>query len=691
MQRCSFVHGLVLCFSCALGAQNLGDYWVDGLTGLDVPGNGTSPGAPWKTITYALTQIPPVDPRTQSSNWYTLYIEGNQTYSPGTNGETLPIVPKYNVWMEGTFVGHGVMPRIAASAGGVGMAFDPGTRYERNPQTVRYLVFTNGRHGMTMGGTTQRRHRPRVQDCIFEGQTVSCVRILDADNSQGTDPRFFQSLFRSAPRGIEILASQDGAVIFPDVEECTFDGLRDAAIFLDDTSANGANVGGLFRSCTFSNCQRGVWVRSSRGAATTNFRVFSSSFRDIALEGVFMDIANPADPAATIERSSFLRCGTGVRYEGVLTPGPYVCTLMGNVAHSCATGFRVYLRGTGSARVDWSDNLASNCDVGFVGRCTSSGVGLLLTSSRDRALHNRVGMDLSSGFAATSSALRVDSAMLCGNTSVGLDLLGSSIPMQAHSLTLADNGVGLRSSNGQHAIDHCAFGGNGADIIGSPQVTYSCLQGTSIPGVGNLNLTDPQLVRPFFKLAPTSPCIDRGNIATPLPPTDYEGDPRASVSRPNGGALPDIGADEYRQLGSVRPYGVRGFGYFNYFPRITSQQTGVVIGGTIDVDLVDAIYPVFRVPATAAVLTMGLRDDSGALPFDLTDFGAPGSFTWNDLIAWVGPVPVSQAGTATLPIPVPRETLLVGTTFCFQWIALHPGTNSGGFATSDGLRVTVGS
>ena len=62
----------ILMALASLPAQNLGDHYVDGVRGRDLPTGGT-PAAPWKTITYALAQIPPVlDP----TRWRTLFASG---------------------------------------------------------------------------------------------------------------------------------------------------------------------------------------------------------------------------------------------------------------------------------------------------------------------------------------------------------------------------------------------------------------------------------------------------------------------------------------------------------------------------------------------------------------------------------------------------------------------------------------
>lgn len=673
-----------LLLSGGLGAQSVGSYFVNGVTGQDTPTNGGSASSPWKTITYAITRIPPISNPTQ---WHTLYVEGNQIYSPGTNGETLPIQPSYNLWIEGTFAGHGVMPVIRAVPGGTGMRFAPAIAYERNPSTMRYLVFEGGSYGMTMGNSPNQRHRPRIQDCVFRGQTSAGVRVDNADNSRGIDPRFFQTLFTAAPRGLEVVASVPGAVVYPDVEECRFEGLTQAAIFLDDTSAGG-NVGGTFRSNWFQSCLRGVHVRSGPAAMTTNFTVYSCSFADIAAEAVWLEIVRPGDPAATVESSTFRRCGTGVRFSGVLTPGPYVLNLLGNTVQDCrGAGVDVEVSGSGNCAVTSRSNTISGCDLGARFAVNSSGVQCLVRSERERVFGNRLGISVT-GFSPSSSA-SIASSMLCGNRQFGVSTSGT-LPFNLRSNTLADNGVGLNTTAAiTPLVDHCIFA-NPTNLIGSAQVSYCCLQGSSLPGTGNLNNTDPQLVRPLYKLSPGSPCIDAGNVATALPTTDYEGDPRASVSRPNGSALPDIGADEYVQLGSARKYGTRGFGLYNFFPQISSPSSRIVIGGSVQIELTGAILPVFGTPAREAILTYGVRDDSGGFSPDLSVIGAPGSLLWNELFAVLGVFPVTPQGTASATLPIPSAVVLVGQTFTFQWFATQRSANPRAPVASDGLRVTVG-
>ncbi|MCK4981114.1 MAG: DUF1565 domain-containing protein, partial [Candidatus Delongbacteria bacterium] len=77
---------VILCIS-QVGAT---DYYVDATTGSNSTGDGTS-GNPWKTITYALSQI--------SGTGHTLYV-ATGTYDP-TLGETFPILMKNGVSLVG--------------------------------------------------------------------------------------------------------------------------------------------------------------------------------------------------------------------------------------------------------------------------------------------------------------------------------------------------------------------------------------------------------------------------------------------------------------------------------------------------------------------------------------------------------------------------------------------------------------
>jgi len=674
---------LALCAVAPLAAQ--GPYYVNGKTGNNNPGAGTTPTNPWKTIGYALATIP--RPPSAGVN-YQLFVEGNQVYSPSTNGESFPVRPAYNIWIEGSFAGHGILPRLVGTTGATMLLFDPNETYNRNQVTLRYLVFEGGAIAAKMGAAPGQRHRPRFQDCEFSGQTTACVRVEEGGQAI-CDPRFFQNTFRNSPRAFSMSATGNASILYPDIEENTFRGLTNAGIYLEDTSPTGGNVGASIHSNWFTNSFRGVHMRSGLQASTTNFSVTSCSFTDIGSEAVYLEITGPSSPTATVSMSSFVRAGTGMRCDGVGISGSTALIVERCSAKSCQNGFWFDVGGAGSASVVSRSNLADTCGTGFTWNASSNQITAGFNSLGDRALRNATGMTVSG--TSPNAFMSLQSAIFGANTGTGLNVT-SSYQVLGRSLTLADNATGLfANANGPRTLDHLVFTGNTNHVAGgAPTINYSCFEAATWPGIGNLNNTNPLVVRPFYKLAPNSPCIDKGNIATNLPATDYEGDPRAAVSKIGGQPLPDLGADEYIQLGSVRKYGTPGFGYFNFFPEISSPNTKAIINGSLTIALENAILPVFQVPANGAVLTFGTRDDSGSLPFELSAFGAPGSLLWNEINATFGPFPVNAQGSASVTFVIPSNAFLIGQTFTFQWLAQLQNVNTLGVVSSDGLRVTIG-
>ena len=668
-------------------------YFVNARTGQDILGNGTSAGTPWRSITYALSQIsPPAGPETAK-----LIVEGNCIYSRATTRESFPLTPIYNLWIEGTQPG-GILPAIVADPGNTILSFAPNETYQRNAVTLRNLAFDGGAYGVTMGSASGKKHAPRFWGCIFRNHSVAGVSVRGGASSTN-DPRFFQCTFQNSGRGIEMFATAVGSIVYPDIEENTFTNITNPttgeAIYLEDTSGGGGAVGAQIRSNWFDHCARGVKVISRLQGASTNFRVFSCSFRDITYEGLWVDVLN--DPSATIEDSSFVRCQTGVLYSGILAPGPYVLDLRRCAIRNCSmAGVSVSMRGSASLSINLEDCLLEACDRGLVVATNSSTLQMAATLHRVRALRNRIGVDFSGLTSlAAGSVVQVTSSLVCDNSAIGVSLNTSSVGQSTlRCLTVADNKTGIQIQGAAPlAIDHTIFANNTTNVSASytPTIQYSCFDTSSWPvGIGNLNNTNPQLIRPFYKIATSSPCIDKGNVATLLPATDYEGDPRKGLSKFGGSLVPDIGADEYLLFGSANKYGVRGFGTYNFFPEIGVVPAGYVIGGSITITLSGAIQPFPNTPATSAALVFGGRDDSGTLPFELSAFGAPGSLLWNDLLWVAGFVPVSATGTAWANLPIPPALALVGQTVTFQWHAFLPGVTPAGAVTSDGLRVTFG-
>ncbi len=96
-------------------------------------------------------------------------------------------------------------------------------------------------------------------------------------------------------------------------------------------------------------------------------------------------------------------------------------------------------------------------------------------------------------------------------------------------------------------------------------------------------------------------------------------------------------------------------------------------------------------PTSAAVFVIGVDDASwnGApLPLELSVFGMPGCHLQvrPDLALLV----LGSNGSATLPIPLPANLVLLGVTFHLQAGSLDPLANAGGMTVSNALRATLG-
>lgn len=688
----------------AIPAQN--SYYVNGLIGLDAATQGTSAATPWKTIGYAMANVPPQTINTSAI----IYLEGNQEYSLATNGESFPITPAYNVWLEGTFLGHGQMPVIRIPAAGTGFLFPANEFFFRNKVTFRYLVIEDGDYGMRMGSDSGYRHRPRVQDCMFRNQAMASVS-LSSNGASADDPRFFQTVFEGngSGIGIEALAAVSGSFVAPDVEECHFRNLA-TAVRIRASQFPGVSTGlGLVRSCNFEDCGTGVQASSAGSpqstlAVTVELCRFADCDSGVSVATQRIGLAAASQDSMTVSDAVFIRCATGVK--AVLLPmmasGGQDLSVTNSTFFDCGFGIDCRAFGVFTNHRTFTGLTLDSCTTGI--RIDEGGDPAFTTVLLENSRLLRCQDGLDARIDQDGGILIVASTVIaqCQDTALTFDgFPGDNEPgnfgqpsiMEVYNTTIADNSVGLAMTRqySEAAVSSSILAGNTQPLQLVADVNLSmsdcCFENTNW-GPGNLNLTNPQLLLPFYKLSPTSPCLDLGATSANSPTTDYEGDPRASVSTLNGPALPDIGADEYVYAGSVRPYGTGGFGAFNVFPRISAASPNAPLGSTIQVDLTGAVMPFFPVSGDLAVLSLGWRDDSGAMPFDLAQFGMTGSYLWNEFVASFALQPVSSNGTASFSYALPSLPGLVGRTFTHQWFVLMPFPY--GLIGSDGLRVTIG-
>lgn len=678
----------LLVFVSALSAQGT-TFYVNGLTGSDVPASGGAPGTPWKTVAYAMRNVPSITTPGQSG---VIVIEGNQTYSAATNGETFPIVPAPNYIVRGSIAGHGVRPTFQdPSVAGTLFALDPRQDY-LGPRTVyRGLQFDGGNTAFEMGALPGFRHAPEIRQCSFRNQSYAAIHWHN-DSGALEDPLFEQNRFEEGLRStfhyVRIDPSSAGSTTLARIRGNTFVG-SGTGIYL----SGGATPHSVVLDCSFNTFEQIRFAISSSYSGDTDLSVRHCHLHDVIVGVEILRILG--DLTVTLEDSVFDACGTVLSLRGAPVAGQHSVS-----ARRCAIvggdyGLEVDAPRASSAvtlAVSSEDNLYRGRGqpwqgFGF-GIRAFSGATTSVSSLRDSfiGLDRALWVEQDVNLVMPPCAVRVDS-MIAAGSRIGLDLDLARGTASVRHATIADCGTGFRLGWYQPAITAQAliFDGNATDVVNlssrafSP--TYSCASVSSFAGVGNLNLTDPQLIRPVYKLGPASPCIDAGDPAT-LVSLDYEGDPRASVGTSGGSAIPDIGADEYVYAGSIHRYGVPGIDTLQASPRISSAQTTAAIGGPLVIDLTDATS------AQAAALVVGTREDSGPLPFHLGPLGFPNAYLWNEYGGALALVPVSAMGAASHTENLPMLSALVGETFTLQWLCLTRSGN--GVSSTEGLRVTLG-
>lgn len=695
---------LVLVFACVC-AQAQGPWFVDGQLGVDAPGRGTA-ALPWKTIGHALAQAVPGSNGTPSE----VFVVGGQVYGASTNGETFPLALRPLVAVRGLPAGAVPWPVLRGAAGDTLAVLDPSVTYPRgNAPLLRDLVLEAGAHGLAMGSSGWARHAAWIEGCQFRGQLVACVALVSRSN-QLDDPLLRDCWFESAPYGLRATADATLALCAPQVEACRFRGITDTAIDLREGAHDpfvGQVVAAAVDGSSFDACANGIRVHAPLGVPVpSTVFVRSSRFADIPGEAVSLAQGAAWTAAWTtlqLEQCSILRCGVGAMLA--LAPGEWgELVVRDTTVADGQTGVRVWTTSTG-----YNARVRADLRGLTVLRCTT---GIALVPRED---------------AVSTLTLRQTRVLECG-TGIHCDLYGTAlvessvvarcqvgvrayaIGAEFHHLTVADNGVGFRVYNGSamlgiagfegSAVRNSVFGGNATDVdpptldpgMGMPLVQtlsffHRCsFQSTNATQNGNLALTDPQLVRPYLKLAAGSPCLD---AAVPGPVTalaDYEGGARAVARAAGLPAVADLGADEYVPAGSAHPYGTAGFGEWLTTPHLRASGP-VPVGGTLQVDLVDARSRLRGAHAWFGLLSAGFRDDPGQLPFDLSAYGLRSSLLWNEFGTALPIVSVGPAGTATLPVTVPNSLLLVGLTCTFQWHCQMPWAE---IVSTEGLRVTIG-
>jgi hypothetical protein len=467
-------------------------------------------------------------------------------------------------------------------------------------------------------------------------------------------------------------------------------------VWIRNASTGNSNVGGIIRSNNFERCDNGVYVESvgSTTAASIPFDTifFSNRFSQITSRAIDLVLNQTVRASISITDCVALNCATGIRVSGLpQSGGAFGLEILKSAMRNCGIGFDVSV-GAGvvaastGITIQTSDNVLQQCTTGISLGGSASSATVLLASLGDRILDCVTGATVNGTW---NGGVAFDSDIFGGPGGTAI-ALNTSLPVHVRSTTIAGWPVGMNVSAVSSAsqMHNNIFASNSVHVGGAvaPAIQSSCFQGLAYPGAGNLN-ANPQLVAPFYKLSASSPCIDAGNAGLYLPARDYEGDPRADISRLAGSALPDMGADEFVLAGSARSYGARGFGVYNVFPTIGAGSPTVPTGTLLAITLQNANMQSCPVTAPFAFVVYGSTDDPAPLPFSLAAFGLTGSYLWNNALGTLPIQPVSS-GNATQVVSVPYNLSLVGGTFTFQWFAIMPAPYPA--VTSDGLRVTIG-
>lgn len=507
-------------------------------------------------------------------------------------------------------------------------------------------------------------------------------------------------------RGVDLVARGNDPVLFADIEECTFESstttVSGTGIHLVDLStATGAPTGnpprvdGLFRSNNFDSIQRGVYVEANGNQKIRAPQVFRSRFATMVGSAVELNLANSTSQDLTVTDCVMMNCATGVKVTGVAAGGTHNWHLENNTFQQCGLGLDVNVSGAGSVTLSTQRQLARQCAQYGYRVQVAAPMTLAMTTQRDRLLDNVRGL-LLQGTATGTFAMQ--SSMVCRSQIFqAIRCAAAGVVLAFDGLTIADNYMGLDAAAFAvgSTFTNLAFDGNLLDVAAAavaPSFTYCCFGNSTHPGIGNLNVTSPQFDRPFYKLRPSSPCINAGSMGAMSSASDYEGDPRTYCVFPVGSGAWDIGADEWSPVGSARAYGNVGFEQFNVFPRISSPTCPIQSPSItpLIINLTDARQPVFGTPGVGAVLFLGFNDINQSLPFDLAPLGWPGSYVQLDPAMSMGFLAINQtgpqAGAAMAMLPIAPG--LSGVTVTAQWFVLMPPPYD--VVTSDALRITVG-
>jgi hypothetical protein len=664
-------------------------HYVDGQTGNDVATAGSSALTPWRTIGYAMTQV-----TAPASGSMELRIAGNQAYGSATNGEVFPLALPPRITLRADPASAGASPIFMPSAGQTTIELAATSTYPGDYLLCEGIWFNGGIYGIHCGAAPLQSHALSITQCRFSDQSGAGIYV--GSDGSALELAVFNCEFLGVGRvanGIEAHMLAVNCDHHIEVAGCRFRGLDNGLL----TASTWFILGdGLMQSTVarsdFEDCNYGMQFRhppqtGSIGTyAVTRTRVASCDVGIGILDS--QTFGAYGDKTLDVEHCWIHSCATGIQVGAPLGQNGFdaettVAHIKDSAIADCNTGTTIYASFRGYDSFFATDTIWSNNVTGIGARAGGDTAGIQVDLQRCRVLNSTNGLEMVL-HSTPDSRVRLEACVIagCNGDAISYSAFGGQpgYPAQTygyfHHLTLADNGraMAFASLPISYSATNNAFTNNAADLDLAATVSTSMTDGTNLAGTNNTVTANMQLLRPSFKPAPNSPCIDAG--AASGVGYDYEGD-----SYPAPGTAPDIGADEFYSTGSSRTYGTASTGATNHQPAIGPTGGSAAIGSAIPIEL--AINPP---PSSVAFAVLGVGYSELA-PFEPIQI-APGSMIWVEASTLSQPMAIPASGMLGINQYVPPIAGLVGLSFHAQWLVLLSG---GELVTSDGLRITLGS
>jgi hypothetical protein len=657
-------------------------YYVDGQTGLDAPGNGGSPATPWRTIGYALASMP------TSPYSKTIQIQGDQTYGSATNGEVFPLTLPAQVALRGVPGASGQRPRLVVPPGATGITLPASVPVPWNIVILEAIDVQGGDVGFRMGANAAVTQRVELRKCSFRQQNVASVRIRAAGGWTGLTA--FECVTEVAsgqnPRPAGLLF--EGECKSLTLDDCRFQGGDAVAVYPWGTTANSLETADV-RRCHFESTTAFAGLASPGQFSGTPATYTISDCRFVQSLGVY-DVANWGQLRITMTRCSFSAASAG-QFDGTMAEKSVTLTI-DQCAFDSANGVYCHSPFHGGYTFIVRDSVFRGFGTAFGLSSAGELAGTYLTMERCRLID---GVTAVASFGvAESGMVNLDSCLIarCSGPAIAFSgFQGPGAPalqqFYIQQTTIADcqTGISIGIPAPSTWISGIAFDGNGTDIAAQMPVSCSGCLTNGPASAGISHVANVGLIRPQYKLAANSPCIDAGGGG--FSTSDYEGDPRSLAGSPTAIPRPDIGADEYAPYGSLRTYGFPGRSPDGVRPTIATNSPSARLGVPYDVRVDHASLP-NQTGTSFAFLASGLRDLAHPLPFDLGVFGMANSYLWMDPQDLGAPLAIGANGSIATTFQLPYLPQLAGLPIVHQWLVALPGGL--GLVTSDALRVSFG-